>query len=127
MINKIDIADKTRIYELRNQIKQENVLEISAKSGEGVSDLKDRIFHGLVETDVFNQKETSIPNRRQTKFLEQAVERLKQCRKELFEGGSEEMVSECMKVAAITLENIVGNRDRKDLYDTIFSQFCIGK
>ena len=127
LINKIDIAEDSRVGEIKEQIKQERVLEISAKTGVGIPALKDRLFHGLVETGLSEQKEIGLSNLRQRKLLERSAEQLKRCCNDLLKGYPTEMVSECMKDAGATLEEIVGKRDSDDLYETIFSQFCIGK
>ena len=127
LLNKIDISDKRRVKALKTQIQQEKVVPISAKTGEGIDTLKDMLLRGIVERDVTRHHDVSIPNIRQRKLLEKAADKLKQCSGEIETGVSEDMISEGLKEAGTILEDICGSRDREDLYDTIFSQFCIGK
>ncbi|WP_319522739.1 tRNA uridine-5-carboxymethylaminomethyl(34) synthesis GTPase MnmE [uncultured Desulfosarcina sp.] len=127
LLNKIDISDKNRVDALKTQIQQDKVVTISAKTGEGIDALKDMLFRGIVESDFVKHHEVGIPNIRQRKLLEKAAEKLKRCNREIVKGISEDMVSEGLKEVVAIMENIIGSRDREDLYDTIFSQFCIGK
>lgn len=127
LINKIDIADQLTISNIKKQVQNESVLEISAKTGEGVGALKDRIFYGIIKSGEKHQADVGFPNLRQRKLLERVSEMLKQCGREVLDGMAEDMISEQLKGIVATLEHISGRRDREDLYDTIFSQFCVGK
>jgi len=127
LINKIDIADQKRVMALSESLLDERVLEISAKTGAGIGDLKDRIFYGIVKSDLKDQTAAGFPNLRQRRILERAAEMMKQCGNDLLNGVYADVVSERLKDAVVVLEDISGSRDREDLYDTIFNQFCIGK
>jgi tRNA modification GTPase len=127
LINKIDVIDEKRISDLKDQIRQERVLPISAKTGEGIDTLKGVLFKGIVESDVTQQTDVVFPNLRQRKLLEEAAERIRPRSGKDSVENSMVMVSERLKEAASILDQISGSRESEDLYDTIFRQFCIGK
>ena len=127
LINKIDISDKNRTQELKDMFPQKRVLQISAKTGEGIDQLKELLLKGIVESDVIWKADIGMPNLRQRKLLEKGNEKIRRCEKDLTKGNLLDQVSEQMKDAVDTLGDICGKREREDLYDTIFSQFCIGK
>lgn len=127
LINKVDIADKNRVKEIERLLQQKWVLPISAKTGQGIEKLKELLLKGIVESDVIRQRDVGIPNLRQRKLLDKACEQINQCVQDIRIPYALDRVSEQLKDAADTLGAICGNREREDLYDTIFSQFCIGK
>lgn len=127
LINKIDIVDEKRIKKLKGMIQQKWVLPVSAKTGEGIDQLKELLLKGIIESDVIRQSDVGIPNLRQRKLLEKALEQINQCVKEIGKENTLDRISDQLKDAAETLGEICGNRDREEIYDTIFSQFCIGK
>lgn len=127
LINKKDIADGRAVSDIKKLFQNESVLEVSTKTGEGIEDLKDRIFHGIIKGGGKDQGDVGFPNLRQRKLLERAGEMLRQQDRDIINGIDEDLVSEGLKDVIGTLEEISGSRDREDLYDSIFSQFCIGK
>jgi tRNA modification GTPase len=127
LINKIDIADKNRIKVLEDLIQEKQVLPISAKTGEGIEQLKVLLLKGIVESDVIRQADAGMPNLRQRKLMEKTCEQIKRCEQDLLKEDTLDRVSDQLKDAVDTLGEICGNRESEDIYDTIFSQFCIGK
>ena len=68
-----------------------------------------------------------ITNARHARALEQAAAALRQAAGALDQGLSEEMVLEDLRLAMHHLGEITGEFTTEDLYDRIFSTFCIGK
>jgi tRNA modification GTPase len=68
-----------------------------------------------------------ITNARHARSLEQAAESLGQASGAMGRGLSEEMVVEDLRLAMRHLGEITGEFTTEDLYDRIFSTFCIGK
>ena len=99
-------------------------LNISALTGEGISDLK----HHLKECMGYSGGEGAILARRRhldalvqsRSFLLQAISNLKQ-------HMAGELAAEDLRQAQLQLNRITGNFDNEDLLDHIFSSFCIGK
>lgn len=127
LINKIDIADKNRVKKLEGMIQQKWVLPISAKTGEGIDQLKELLLKGIVESDAIKQMDAGIPNLRQRQLLDKAYKQISQCVQDVSKEYTLDRASEKLNDAIDTLDSVCGTREREDLYDTIFSQFCIGK
>ncbi|BBO76772.1 tRNA modification GTPase MnmE [Desulfosarcina widdelii] len=127
LINKIDIADKNRVKKLEGMIQQKWVLPISAKTGKGIDQLKELLLKGIVESDAIKQMDAGIPNLRQRQLLDKAYKQISQCVQDVSKEYTLDRASEKLNDAIDTLGSVCGTREREDLYDTIFSQFCIGK
>ena len=68
-----------------------------------------------------------ITNARHAAALEQARSTLEQASRAATDGLSEELVLEDLRQAMRHLGTITGEFTTEDLYDRIFSTFCIGK
>ena len=105
---------------------QENALLISAKTGEGISALKQKILE--IAGWEGSQEGAILARRRHLDCLERAAGHIK--KSELFaEDGntSLELFAEELRLAQDDLGQITGKLLPDDLLGKIFSQFCIGK
>jgi tRNA modification GTPase len=66
-------------------------------------------------------------NKRQRELLKRAMGHVKGAVESLKNGLSEEFISMDVKSAYDAVLEIRGKREDKELYDEIFSKFCIGK
>jgi tRNA modification GTPase len=99
-------------------------MPVSAKTGEGLKDLLQRIHKEIIiKTKMLNDPKNIIMNLRQAKELEEAELSLTKA----LEEKSEEIISEHLRQANRSLERIIGNIDVEDVLGNIFSNFCIGK
>ncbi|MBX2809594.1 MAG: tRNA uridine-5-carboxymethylaminomethyl(34) synthesis GTPase MnmE [Cellvibrionaceae bacterium] len=119
--NKIDLIDSTEVSTESIGLKP---LLISAKTGQGISELKDHLKAaiGYQQTGEggFNAR------RRHLHALERAGLCLEQAYCQL-QQGSGELVAEDLRQAQQTLGEITGQVSADDLLGEIFSSFCIGK
>ena len=127
LINKIDIAGEDAIEKVKQKIDHRNVLAISAKTGQGIETLKERLFKGIVTADEVLQSDQAVPNLRQRKILEKAYNEIQGCLEAIAAHQTSDIVSQMLNNAILALSEITGLRTDEDLYDQIFSQFCIGK
>ena len=101
------------------------VLGLSAKTGEGIADLRNHLKHcaGYSETgeDVFVARE------RHLSALESACALVQQAITALDEGQPAELVAEELRLCQLELDRITGKFTSDDLLGEIFSSFCIGK
>ena len=104
-----------------------NVVSLSAKSGQGLSDLEDTVknmfFNGKIE---FNE-EIYITNARHKKLLDNALESLKMVKEGIEMGVSEDFLTIDIMAAYEKLGLIIGEEVEDDLADKIFKEFCMGK
>lgn len=102
-----------------------DVIVLSAKTGEGVDRLRDRLkaLAGgqSASAAVFSAR------RRHLDALEKAAELIRHGVAELTHGRSGELVAEDLRLAQQSLESITGRFLPDDLLEKIFRDFCIGK
>lgn len=119
--NKSDLLGKARANQGENQ-----PLLISAKTGEGIEALKQRILElvGWGGT----QEGTIIARRRHLDCLDRAATHLDKSQQFAADGNiSLELFAEELRLAQDQLGQITGKLLPDDLLGKIFSQFCIGK
>ena len=127
VINKADIAADDAVDDIQKKTKHIPHIYVSAKTGTGVADLKDLIFNALVSGESLGGLEGATPNLRQRKILEKIERELQQCIIAAETEQSLDVVSGLLNDILHFLNEISGNRNKEDLYDHIFSQFCVGK
>ena len=118
ILNKIDINKnlKKRLHH--------KVILISAKTGEGLQDLLDKISDEIIKrTKKVSSQKITITNLRQATELKEAELNIDKAIKET----SEEIVGEYLREANRSLERIIGKIDIEEVLGNIFSSFCIGK
>ena len=105
-----------------------NLLRVSAKSLEGLQELRERLVAALDIEPLRDRPE--ITNVRHIALVQRAHEALLRGREAaLAQGGSlsEEFVLADLQTARAALEEISGRRTSEDVLAHIFSRFCIGK
>ncbi len=118
ILNKIDKRKK-----VKKNLEVKAIL-VSAKTGEGLQGLLDKIHKEVIKkTERLNDPESIILNLRQAKELEEAEHNITKA----LEEKSEEIISEYLREANRSLERIIGNIDVEEVLGNIFSNFCIGK
>jgi tRNA modification GTPase len=103
----------------------ERTFAISATAGAGMEVLLEAL--SAYARDYFSAVETSVVTRsRHRQALERTVSALDRA---LAQGasGSEELIAEELRSAAMTLGRLTGRVDVEDILDVIFRDFCIGK
>lgn len=100
-------------------------LRVSARSGVGIPALRDELRRRLLGTGTLEP--SVITNARQANQVDQTRAALERALAALDAGISEEIVLEELRIARRHLDQIVGAFDVEELYERIFSTFCIGK
>jgi len=122
--NKIDEVNAQRIASL--QEKYSRLLLISAKTGEGIEDLKTTLL-ALSSAGALGKNDTIVTNNRHYDALLKALESIQRVK----EGMDVELSSDLMAIdireALFHLGEITGSVSTDDLLGNIFSNFCIGK
>ncbi len=101
------------------------VIDVSALTGEGIDDLRRELKTRLVGAGTL--EDPIITDARHASSLEDAKQSLSRAAGALRSGMSEELVLEDLREAMRRLGEITGEFTTEDLYDRIFSTFCIGK
>ena len=125
VVNKIDIEDQD-LPELPEGHDQLPRVEISALTGQGIDQLREKIISiSLAGLDM--EKSSVIPNLRHKKALEQTVDNLETVHSGIKNAHEPEILAIDLKNAVDFLGTITGETASLDILDTIFNNFCIGK
>ena len=122
--NKIDLLTDEKI------LPQYNVKEtvcVSAKSGQGLDELKQAVHRVLWNSSSTRRDEVMIMNSRHKEALGRAEDSLEKVIKGLEEGISPEFIAFDMRQFLSNLGFIIGRDITEDILTSIFSQFCVGK
>ena len=95
---------------------------ISAKTGQGIDVLLDRIGR-FVEEKMALREEPSLTRLRHRKALEECL----QCLNSSLKAPEIELMTEDLRMAMRSLGKITGQVQVEKLLDVIFKDFCIGK
>lgn len=121
LINKIDLEQKLKREEL-----EQGFLEISAKTGKGVPELRDRIQELIWKGKVAGE-DALVSSLRQLELLQQCRQNLAQAFETAKKGLSEEFISGDIRRGIELIGEISGETVSEEVLDLIFSRFCIGK
>jgi len=102
-----------------------DALQVSARTGRGLDTLRTEIRERVAGTGPV--EDPILTDARHAHAVERAREALYRASKAAVEGLSEELVLEDLRETMHNLGSITGEFTTEDLYDRIFSTFCIGK
>lgn len=103
-----------------------SVIPVSARTGDGFSDLEDAILSVLCTAPITSAHE-SVPTVRQKQALESALGFLLSAEQAVDEDMPDDLIFHDLESANAELKTIVGQSVSTDLLDDIFGRFCIGK
>jgi tRNA modification GTPase len=128
ILNKRDLESRTSVDEVRSLSGKRTVVEMSAKTGEGLEGLRRALAGCLRELASEEGGESSILiNARHADALRRALAALERARENVALGGALDMLAADLREALAALGEITGQTVTDDVLDRIFSSFCIGK
>jgi len=128
LLNKIDLPrawESTAAADLFPG--QAKILEISAKTGTGLEDLKKAMIHLSVSDETQSIDGVMITNMRHKLAMEKACKNVERAKESLSSGMSSEFAAFDLREALDNLDEITGKKINDEILDKIFSSFCIGK
>ena len=126
LVNKSDMDTVINIDELKKDSNRDVIL-FSAKNGEGMDQLEEKIRNMFYSGKVTYNDQVYITNARHKEALENALESLKQVKNSVDAGMPEDFYSIDLMDAYTDLGLIIGESVEDDLVNEIFSKFCMGK
>lgn len=123
LLNKTDLDVKLNSDEINNL---NNKINISALTGFGVDDLKDKIKEMFFDGKIENQS-LIISNNRHKQALIRAVENCNEALERVKLNEYLDLISIYVTAALKSLGEITGSEIEVDLVNKIFSEFCVGK
>lgn len=117
-VNKID---------LNRDISYEADVKISAKTGEGISDLFKKLREKAIGNENYTEKTAIVTSLRHHNCLKKSRENLINARESILNKMSGEFIAVDLRNAEINLAEIIGEVTSDDILNNIFMKFCIGK
>jgi len=102
-------------------------LYISATRGDGIEELKERIFNSCLKDWKEEREGVVVTNLRHKTSIENALESLHRASQALTENQPVEIIAIELRQSLDKLGEIVGAVTTEDILNRIFSDFCIGK
>lgn len=124
-VNKSDVMDDGDIVRQTEAEAGQAVLEISAKTGDGVELLRQKIYELAVGADL--GEGAVITNARQAHCLRAGAEALKQAVEEMRSGVPLDIAGISVREAYSRVLELVGEEISGEVIDRIFESFCLGK
>ncbi len=131
LLNKVDIiAPNINVSMLNNEVSSTNnkvdKLYISAKTGFGLDELKNRLV--LSQKDLASESDqTLVTNLRHYQALREASSALEKVRDSLHSGLTPDLLAEDLREALRLLGTTTGEVTPDEVLGQIFKRFCIGK
>lgn len=127
-INKIDLPRKWEADALKKLFPRETkFLEISAKLGNGLEELKSTIIDLSVSSKDEYAGSVMITSLRHKLSIEKTLKNIQNAKGSIAQGMSAEFAAFDLREAIDNLDEITGKKINDEILDTIFSSFCIGK
>ena len=124
--DKLNAVGKNEIDVTLSAVEGLETLLLSAKTGEGVEELKEKLI-GFVNTGALRNNETIVTNTRHYDSLLKAFEEVSKVKEGLEMGLSGDLMAIDIRQALYHFGEITGEITSDDLLGNIFANFCIGK
>ncbi|MGC8723107.1 MAG: tRNA uridine-5-carboxymethylaminomethyl(34) synthesis GTPase MnmE [Acidobacteriota bacterium] len=117
LANKRDLPESGR--------RREGALRVSAKTGEGLKEVRD-LLESWMERSL-PRGIAALVSERQVEAVRRAADGCREAMQALEAGHSEEVALQELGRAQRAMDDLLGGGGAEELYDAIFSRFCIGK
>lgn len=127
LMNKMDLGAKVSREEALRLLPGVPCMEISAKTGQGLQELKGAMFEAMEGGGLDMTQDLVITNLHHRSALREAGHAVARGKESVASGLSFEFVSLDLRESLDALGKITGETTSEDLLKEIFSRFCIGK
>jgi len=127
IVNKSDLGIRLSEEAKGFLAERASIIYASALTGEGIEELKQTIHQRLMGESQRSNESAIITNERHYQALEQSLDALRQAKKDLASGFTEEVALANLHQSLRSLGVITGETLIADIINQIFSTFCIGK
>lgn len=124
VLNKADSLSENQLITVNQNFS--NALLLSAKTGEGIDELKNQLLE-FVNTGALRNNETIVTNTRHYNSLLKALEEIEKVQMGVTEEISSDLMAIDVREALYHLGEITGQVTNDELLGNIFANFCIGK
>jgi tRNA modification GTPase len=127
VLNKVDATCGIGLDRVLYLRKRHDVLEVSARTGAGLEDLRRRLLSRVSPAGALRPDELFLTSLRQRDLLTRAAESLRRAEAAGRDGLGGECIALDLREALDRLGEITGEVGLDEIYDQLFSRFCIGK
>ncbi len=127
IINKIDLAYRVDIEEIKEFLGDKSLIKASAKENIGMDIIEDAVADMVFKGEIKMGQDLMITNMRHKLALEQAEKSLEKAMNTLNSGLPIDFISIDIRETWMNLGKITGDTVEEDVIDKIFKDFCIGK
>jgi len=125
--NYIIIINKIDLDKIIDDSNLDNIIYMSTVSGIGIDDLKNKII-SMYELDKINTKDFNyLSSARSISLIEKAIDSIDKSIDAIDEGQPIDIVEVDISSASEYLGDILGINYKEDLFNQLFSNFCLGK
>ncbi len=127
VVNKVDLPSRNDPALLPSEGPDCAVVKVSAKTGDGLDDLRDRIRALLLRPDLESRETVLITHLRHQTALQRTLDSLGAALASIDAKAAGELIAMDLRAAIDALGEITGAVSTDDILDRIFREFCIGK
>jgi tRNA modification GTPase len=129
ILNKSDLYPPDKKWKLEKQLDKENIdyIRVSAKDRTNIGLLTDKLLGFGKINDFLGSTEALLTTERQVEHLKEGISNLKKALVLFNESAPMEIVSIEIREFLNNIGKITGDISNEDVYDALFSKFCIGK
>lgn len=126
LVNKMDIVDGSLVI---NELQKYNkdIIKISAKTGDGVEKLYDRIYEMYKINDIELDNGEILTNIRHKGQIDEAIKSINAVKDTIDNHMPVDIIEIYLKQVLADLGKITGDDISEDIINEIFSKFCLGK
>ena len=124
VVNKTDLPDRLGAASLSSWTER---LEVSAKEGGGIEDLREAILRLLIGGELPTRNSVLLLDAWEHDLIRRAGEALRQAAGTARAGHSADMVAEDLRLAYRTTGELQGIDVSESILDAVFARFCVGK
>ena len=126
LLNKCDLLEGPAL-EAAMQWGPAEALAVSAKYGTNIDALKKRLVHEIMKSRQGEERTEIVPNPRQRRLLQDALEELRTGSNAFKKGIPEDIAMLNWQAALKKIKAVRGEGVADDLLEKIFKRFCVGK
>ncbi|MBW1713891.1 MAG: 50S ribosome-binding GTPase, partial [Deltaproteobacteria bacterium] len=127
VVNKSDLVSGQEAALLARSLAGRPGVAVSAKTGQGLDDLRATIRAELVKGGLEPEELSCLPNLRQEEALDKARQAFESALKSLDQGRPAELVGVDLREGLDQMGRVTGQTAPEAVLERIFSQFCVGK
>lgn len=124
-LNKKDLLYESKID--KNKLKTPYIIEISAKTGEGIKELEQMLNNIFNTINYTNNQELVVINERHKELLTKAKKNIQEAIADLCCNKQIDLIDIHLKEALENINGITGESASEEVIKRIFERFCLGK